>query len=165
MTIVRAIERESTKAGSQSEEKISFVKKKKNSDLSNVLSLASFLLLCWSPSKLGRSAHYTFMRHRSLLNVSMRVFYICVWNCEYEYSKITRRLERLWNSVTIQENPPVMASVTSTNDSRRSILSVRSFGRLWSLNSYLERSKVFILPIDRSTWIIVRLCCRSNWAN
>lgn len=56
-----------------------------------VLQPASFLSCCSSPSspKPGRSAHNTFMRHRSLLNECVHV-YVCVCG----YSKTAGRLER-----------------------------------------------------------------------
>lgn len=68
----------------------------------SVLSLASFLSCHWSPSspKLGRSAHYTFMRHRSLLNVCMRV-----WLCEREYASMnTRKPRGDWNGNEIRND-------------------------------------------------------------
>ena len=125
----------------------------------SVLSLASFLSCHWSPSspKLGRSAHYTFMRHRSLLNVCMRV---CL--CEREYASMnTRKPRGDWNGHEIQNDTGNYACNGFRDPSKRPVCSIiRSIDpdnrviRSMTNDRTAERQRVknLILLIYRFIW-------------
>ena len=130
-------------------------------------SLASFLLLIALQARPICALHISCDIDRYSSMSEYACFYICVYEkCEYEYWRITRRLERARNSVRYRKIRNGLRDLVEClrNDlretSRNSIVSIlSSLDRLRSLNSYLERSKsIYFTSVDRETWIVAQLC-------